>query len=213
MAISMLVNVQDRASSTLLALEGAMTPIALSKNIGEAEVKLFQNHFIHAPTNKYGYPTTGFWQRAARATNYTASAAGPVINVNQVGVRQRLSGGDIFPVNKQFLAIPARAEAYGKAPSEFDNLKVAFHNTGGRREAFALVEAAASQINYAKVKRGQVHRDFTVTQVGGGVYFWLVKSVHQNPDPTVIPDPRDIVQVAGETLDDIVQRIGRGGAA
>jgi hypothetical protein len=213
MAISLLVNVQDTATDTLVALDGVMTPLALSKNIGEAEVILFQNHFRNAPTNKYGYPSTGFWQRAARATNYTASNAGPVINVNQIGVRQRLQGGDIFPVEKNKLAIPAREEAYGKAPSEFDNLTVAWHNVGGQRSAFALVEAAASQITYGKKIKGQSNRDFTTHDLGGGVFYWLVNSVHQNPYPTVIPDQRDITQVARETLDSIVQRIGKGGAA
>lgn len=203
MAISVYVSIQDHATSVLTALEGAMTPRALAANIGEAEVKLFQRHLLNNPPNKQGWPSTGFWPAAARAVNYQATDAGPLININQQGVRQRLLGGMVRPVNKKFLAIPARAEAYGRAPSEFNNLKVAF----GRGGAFALVEAAASQITYGKKKKnGQ--RDFSVTQVGGGVFYWLVKFAEQHPDPTVIPDERDVIQVAGETMDRIVKRVG-----
>ena len=204
MAISVYVSIQDHATRVLTALEGVMTPRALAANIGEAEVKLFQRHLLNNPPNKYGYPSTGFWKDAARAVSYKATDAGPLISINQQGVRQRLQGGTIRPVNKKYLAIPARAEAYGKAPSEFNNLKVAYNRSG----AFALVEAAASQISYGRKDRKTGLRDRSITQVGGGVFYWLVKEAHQNPDPTVIPADEDIMQVARETMDRIVKRVG-----
>ena len=213
MAISASINIADTATPTLTALQNVMKPRAIAANIGEAEVLLFQNHFRNAPPNKYGYPSTGFWKGAVRATNYTATDAGVTINVNQVGVRQRYQGGDIYPTGgRKYLAIPARAEAYGKAPGEFNNLQLAFRRTGGRVQAFALVEAAATQIKLGrKNKSGQRSYDTQVT--GGGVYFWLVKHVHQNPDPSVIPDRRDMMHVAKETMDDIVERVSKNGGA
>lgn len=213
MAISAIISIQDTATPTLTALQGVMKPRALAANIGEAEVILFQNHFRNAPPNKYGYPSTGFWKDAVRATNYTASDFGVTINVNKIGVRQRLQGGDIFPVKGKYLAIPARAEAYGKAPGEFNNLQLAYRRTGGSAQAFALVEAAATQIKLGrKGKNGQ--RSYNTNVTGGGVYFWLVKSVHQKPDPTAVPHESEMLQVARETMDRIVERVSkRGGAA
>lgn len=204
MAISLLVNISDAATPALTALTGALKPRVIAASVGEAEVKLFQNHFLNAGANKNSWPTTAFWPRAARAVNFQASDNGVIISVNQQGVRQRYAGGDIFPTNgHQYLTIPARAEAYGKRAGEFNNLKVAF----SRGHAFALVEADATKIT--KGKKG----DFSTDTVGGGVYFWLVKSVHQQPDPTVLPDPRDIRDVAMGTINDIVERISNGGAA
>ncbi|HXI73455.1 MAG TPA: hypothetical protein VNN22_24190 [Verrucomicrobiae bacterium] len=214
MAISYAINIVDNVSPAMVALEGLFTPSQLAANIGEAEVNLFQNHFIHAPTNKYGYPTTGFWPAAARATNWSAVADGVNINVNQIGIRQRFMGGDIFPVHAKNLAIPARAEAYGKTPGEFNNLQLAWHRVGGRSEAFALVEAAATQVHLGrKGKNGARSYDTHVT--GGGVYFWLVKSVSQNPDPEVIPADEDILSVASDTVNEMIERASRdaGGAS
>jgi len=206
MAISAQVNITDLATPAITALEGAMEPKQIAAAIGEAEVTLFQKHFVNAGPNKQGWPSTDFWSRAAKATNAQASPNAVIISVAQVGVRQRLQGGDIFPTgDHQYLAIPARAEAYGRAPEEFDNLKVGY----SRRGAFALVENDATRINGGRQnKAGQ--RDFSTEVVGGGVFFWLVKSVHQEPDPTVIPDDRDIMQVASETLNAIIERVSGG---
>jgi hypothetical protein len=205
MAISAIVTIQgDTATPALTALLEAMDVRAISANVGEAEVILFQRHFGNAPENKMGWESTGFWKDAVRATNYQVVAGGVAIGVNQVGVRQRFAGGEIHPVKGNYLAIPARAEAYGKAPGEWDNLKVAF----GRNGAFALVEADATQITYGKKSRNTGLRDFTSETVGGGVYYWLVKSVYQAPDPSVLPADRDIQQVAEETINDLLKRVG-----
>ncbi len=214
MAITVLIKVtEDTAAPAIAALSGVMTVKQLSKNVGEAEVILFQNHFKNAPANKMGYPTTGFWKRAVRATNYQANDAGVVISVNQVGVRQRFLGGEIHPVKGKYLAIPARAEAYGKSPKEFDNLTVAF-GRGGR--PVALVEAAATKLTFGRKLKGQAgKRDFSTEATGGGVYFWLVKSVHQAPDATALPDPVEIQQLARETITRVIEDVskGTGGAA
>lgn len=191
MATTSLVRIEDTATPQLAALAEVMTLRQISKVVGEAEVLLFQNHFRNAPSNKNGWPTTSFWPRAAKATTYKPTEQGPLLTVAQQGVRQRYLGGDIRPTNgHQYLTIPARAEAYGKTAREFNNLKVAFN----RGKAFALVEANATQITWGKKDRKTGNRDFHTDTIGGGVMFWLVKSVHQNPDPEVLPADADIAQ-------------------
>lgn len=209
MAVTISIKVtENTARPALVALQGVMTVKQLSKNVGEAEVILFQSHFRNAPANKMGFPTTGFWKQAVRATNYQATDAGAVISVNQVGVRQRLLGGEIHPVNGKYLAIPARAEAYGKSPKEFDNLIVAFKG----RQPYALVEAAATKVKLGRKSRGTAGvRSYDTESTGGGVYFWLVKSVNQLPDPTAIPDEREIQQTAKETIASVIERVSKNG--
>lgn len=211
MAISLTIDIKDAATPALTALEGVLTERQMGASVGEAEVNLFQRHFLNNGANKHGWPTTAFWPRAAKATNWAlAGGFGVTINVNQIGVRQRYQGGDIFPtVGHQYLTIPAREEAYGRLAGEFSNLKVAY----SRGHAFALVEADATQIKYGKKNRKTGQRDVSTDTVGGGVYFWLVQSVHQAPDPTVIPDERDIYGVAKQTIGEMIDRVGNGGAA
>lgn len=211
MAISYAISVTDKVMPVFAGIENNFTQEKIAANIGEAEVNLFQNHFRNIGPNKYNYPTTAFWPRAAKATNWQPVAGGVTISVNQQGVRQRLQGGDIFPTDgKKYLTVPARAEAYGKVASEFSNLQLAYTRTGGSVHAFALVEAAASQLNYGKRNKATGQRDYSATEVGGGVYFWLVKSVHQNPDPTVIPADEDIQSVAYDTAFAMFKRIAGG---
>lgn len=216
MAVSAIISVAgDTASPAVAALLNEVAPERLHASVGEAAVILFQNHFRNAPTNKRGWESTGFWASAAKATNWKTSSVGVVINVNQVGVRQRLIGGTIRPTgSRKYLSLPAREAAYGRAPAEFDNLVLAFRNRAGKPEAFALVEAKATQITWsAKSKKTGQRKQLTRQSVGGAVMFWLVKEVTQTADPSVIPDERDITQEAREVLERIARRAGYGGAA
>ena len=214
MAISAIVTVTDTATPAITALQGVLNAKQIAASVGEAEVLLFQNHFRNAPSNKQGWPTTNFWPRAAKSTNWRAFENGVLINVNQQGVRQRLVGGEIHPgPGKKYLTIPARAEAYGKTAGEFNNLKLAFHRVGGQVKAFALVEADATVVKLGKKNRKTGERSYDTDVTGGGVFFWLVESVYQAPDHTVIPEDRDIQAVAMDTIKELVQQAGKGGAA
>ena len=124
-------------------------------------------------------------------------------------MRQRYEGGEINPTSGHVhLSIPARAEAYGHVPGDFTNLRLAFHRVGGRAQAFALVEADAAQgktNNRASSRRLLPGKD----TVGGGVYFWLVDSVYQEPNPDVIPDNREFAATAKDALEDLVKQFNR----
>lgn len=202
MAISNIVVVSDTATPALGKLLEVMDPKAIAANIGEAEVILFQNHFSQAPANKMGWHSTGFWPAAARATNYSVVPQGVTINVNKQGVRQRYAGGEIHPTGgHKYLTIPARSEAYGKRASEFTNLKVAF----GRNGPFALVEVDQTNLTFGR-KRKDGTRSRTANTVGGGVMFWLVKSVYQAPDASVLPSDSSVLQTAVTTTTDLLEQ-------
>jgi hypothetical protein len=178
--------------------------------IGTAVKKLFQDRFLALGSNKRGFPTTNFWPRAAKATNYQVLPDGVLITVSQQGVRQRLFGGEIHAVNKKYLAIPATAEAYGKSPREFSNLQFFRTKRGGglkaRREVAQLVGQIGGGKNKGKTKNiGSV--------LGEVVLFWLVKSVHQEPDPDVIPSEVQIRDTITVIVQDVVDRAMRKGGA
>ncbi len=200
------IDIQDHATAAVERLGGALSADRLGPMIGAAEVLLFQNHFRSLPDNRQGWPSTGFWGRAARATSWNLTGDGVVVSVNQQGVRQRYFGGVIEPVNAKFLTIPARAEAYGKRASEFNDLVPVFHRVGGQAVPWALVEAPQTTFSLGKRRKDGSRKVSDQTEIGGLVYFWLVKSVNQQADPDVLPSDAEVTETAVKAIEAAVVR-------
>ena len=100
----------------------------------------------------------------------------------------------------------------GRRPREFSNLEVIFFEHGG-----ALVERESTDISTAldrrKGREGQ-RRVKRGAERGGGVLFWLVPKVHQDPDDAVLPAARTLLNVVFDDVAEYVDRvISRGEAA
>jgi hypothetical protein len=205
------VDIRDNVTAAMKRFEQNIAPTHINTVIGAAEVRLFQNWFLSMPQNKRGWPSTGFWADAARATNYRVIADDVWISVNKLGVRQRYQGGEIHPTEGKYLTIPARSEAYGKRAREFDNLRLAFHRVAGTVEAYALVVAEAQEVSIGRKRKAGSRKVEGGGTVGDAVMFWLVKSVRQAADPDVLPPDNLIEATAIETINDAVDRAMRRG--
>lgn len=178
--------VEDNATPWLRELAGRVTPHRIATEAGPRGTRLVQRNFRSLGRNERGWPSTQFYGRAAEATNWQEGAGFFVIAVNQIGVRQRLLGGDIKPVKAGALTIPAIPQTYGKTAREFPNLEFGFlldPETGRMRPC--LKEKAESR----KQKRGNGKAAAVTT--GQVAFFWLSKGVHQDPDPRVMPSDAD----------------------
>lgn len=182
------------------AIRRAMLPA-----IGAAEVKLFQDNFLSLGTNKNNWPSTGFWAGAARSTNYDLLADAININVNQQGVRQRLEGGRINAKDGGWLTIPARQEAYGNRAREFNNLHFVFF----RSNLAALAENQSQDVSFGRTKKDGTRTVTAGEERGGGVMFWLVRSVNQEANPKVIPTEQQIIETATKTATGIIERAAK----
>jgi hypothetical protein len=191
MSLSISFEVRDFASPELLQKMDALSAKEMGHATGQFLAEVWRDWLADLPDNKMGWPSTGFWEKAARSVVWEVSHDGVLLSGDQQGLAQRYYGGDIEPLNEGGkLTIPAREEAYGKTASSFNNLKAVYRWVNGHPEAFALVEADATQIHYGrKLKGGQ--RDFSTQISGGLVMFWLVRSVHQEGNPNVVP-PLDL---------------------
>jgi hypothetical protein len=172
-------------------LDSSLRSGELYEEIGRDTVKLIRDNFYSLPSNERGFPTTHFWPRAAEATQYEAGQDAVRVTVNQVGVRQRLLGGEIDPVRAKFLTIPAIAETYGHRAADFSNLKIVrgpFQMYTGRIVSLALVPADWT-------------RDTSAPFSSAGVYFWLVSHVSQDPNPDVLPSDDEILDAALSAVD------------
>lgn len=206
MALSTSISIRDQATPDLQRMITALDQEKLKPEIGRAEVNLFKAHFYNlnsSRANKLGGKRTHFYSQAAKSTQYHVQSDGVRVSVNHVGIRQRLQGGIIKPQGgKKYLTIPAISETYGKRAREFSNLVAVFTGPGKGM----LVEAAATKVSFGK--KGAKAKG----QVGGRVFYWLVKSVNQKPDPSVVPDRQAILQTAQEAVRKAYERsVRRGG--
>jgi len=214
--VSFTIDITDRATP---AVEGALSELQLAgvkPAIGRAVVRLVQQHFLRlnaSRANPLGGPRSNFYAQAARSTRYDVLTDGVIVSVSQVGIRQRLEGGEIVPRNVKYLTIPAIAEAYGKRAREFPNLVIMWRRIAGERRAIALVEAPATKLEFGK-KRKDGTRGVKTDSVGGKIFFWLVKSVTQKPDPTLLPSDQEMIDAAtsgaNEYFRALLQRIAQG---
>lgn len=199
------VDIKDQVTEALKGFQQDIAPAHINPAIGAAVVLLFQNWFLSMPPNKLGWPSTGFYAGAARATHFSVLADNVLISVAQLGMRQRLEGGEIHPTgDKKYLTIPAREEAYGKRAGEF-NLRVLFRRDGSGVHAWALAEYAYSEVSFGKARKDG-SRKVTPGDEHGAIMFWLVKSVTQQPDPSVLPPDNVILATVIETIDSAVAR-------
>jgi hypothetical protein len=122
MSFSLTMTVADAATPAVERLAKNLTSQRLAAAVGPACARVVQRHLRGLGANKRGWPTTNFYPRAAKATNWRPDTEGALISVNQVGMRQRYHGGPISPVKKRMLAIPISPVSYGHLPSDFKDL-------------------------------------------------------------------------------------------
>ncbi len=171
---------------------------------------LVRNHLFALDAerpNALGGTRTHFYASAAKSvTEPVQAGAGAKFTITKTGLAQRWLGGVIKAGQgessasgkaTQYLAIPARAEAYGKAPGEFNDLEFV-KLKGGRG---MLVQTLQTQLKFGRKNKAGV-RKVSGTTVGGLVMFWLVKEVNQKPDPTVMPTEAEIAEAARYEMND-----------
>lgn len=173
------VDIRDDVSEAVKGLSVRLAPRRIAAALGAPIQLLFQEHFMSLGPNKNSWPSTGFWQKAARACNYSILADGVQVNVNHLGVLQRLKGGETKRVTTSWLTIPARQEVYGKRAREIPNLVFRLF----RWDLAALVEEDFQEVKFGrkrkdgsqKVKPGEVH--------GGGGLFLAEEERHAESQP------------------------------
>jgi hypothetical protein len=196
----------DKATPGLMRLRAAMSA-SLQRNsrVANAALPVFRARLQHMAAtnhNPFGVPG-GFWNRMlsgtrAGATEQEAYIAMPA----EVGLR--VHGGTVRPKAKQYLAIPARGEAYGQSPRDFANLKVVrFYGSG----ALALVQKAET----VRKKGARKRKDgsYATERVGGGVFYWLKKSATIAANPDILPTPAEVSDTVWPRLEAYLRNAAR----
>lgn len=197
--MSLAVTITDNATPWLNYLAKHLSEPALQHEVGGEVTRLLLDHLTALDSerpNALGGRRTHFYARAGKATSYAIHDNGVTISVNQIGIAQRYFGGTIEPgPGKKYLTIPARAEAHGRRAGEFNNLEVLF----GKNGPYALAERQATSFSIRSRTDKSGNRQSKIANrqsVGSGIFYWLVKSVTQDPDSTVLPNESAILNSA-----------------
>jgi len=212
------IDIKDEVTGLVKDVEEAFESRRINPQIGTAMVRLFQDHFRTLPASQSGFPSQHYWGEAAKSMSFVVTADGVKLSSSLPGLNMHVTGipAIIRPINAKNLAIPARAEAYGRRPREFANLRVAFRKVGGHLEAFALVEGAGEQRGkpqHALQIKG-IKGDKKVGQAWtGAVVYWLKKEVHTHRYPGVIPTEeqmrQEAIRIAQQQVDQVKARNAR----
>lgn len=173
MSVAVEVKVSDAAAPAIQKAIQAMQPGALQKRVGPACAGVTRSWLRGRPSNKRGWPTTNFYQRASKATTWSATEDGVVISINQIGIRQRYHGGPIRPVTAKALTIPISSQAYGKRASDFPGAFMIKTPKGSY-----IVQYSGGNTPKGRFKKQAATLEFL---------FKLSLGVNQKPDPTVLP--------------------------
>lgn len=190
------VTIKLPPSPRLINLMAGIDRKEYQKPMGNAAVLILKEHFaqMSADQNEHhsawmvGALPSGLYTKFSDATNFAPSDSGIVASINHPAVRQRLQGGTIRPRNATCLTIAANAYAYGKRASSVGvSLKFMFaYDELTRHWRPALVAPDAVTKDTGKARKDGTRRQRTIRP--SGIYYWLVKSVTQGPNPGVLPD-------------------------
>jgi hypothetical protein len=205
---------RDEATAAILRLKAAITLPKLQDAVGTRLKRLTQDHLRSLPNNAQGWPSSGFWEGAARGTGWEPASEGIIVTVDNRehpgAMRFRFNGGvdgDItINMKDKLLTIPARAEFYGFRATGFTNLKFVMFKSGAK--ALVIGTGGAGKVNFETGNESDVKG--AGARSAGVVAFWLVESVTQKANPRIVPSGEQYVAEAKRAVMDLIARQGRG---
>lgn len=208
MASSAITITVERGSAESVAALGPDFVLGLRKVMARAINNRLIEHMDKLEAerpNALGGTRTHFYGQVRDSLASTEPSVGSdgdvTISINQVGFAQRYFGGTITPTQgRKYLTIPARAEAYGRRASDFNDLHFVKTAAGGM-----LVQNEQQAIKIGRPRKDGSRKLTPGAESGGGVMFWLKTSVTQQPDPSVLPPDEAILAAATEAGDEYAE--------
>ena len=191
----------------LIDLQGAKAYKVASVAMGEA----VRSHFVARDLvpNKRGWPKTHFYDRARKQTHFASTASEASVSVSLVGFATHFLGKPevIKPVNGKYLTLPAIPQAYGRRAREFSDLvfRMVPDMQGGSRPA--LVRAQQTVFSLGRRRKDGTRSIKNPIEVGGEVYFWLVRSVKPKPHPEAFPTDQVLQEAIVRELNAFVESL------
>jgi hypothetical protein len=194
------VTVKDTASDYLARLARGLEAQEYGEAVGRAGVRALENNFrdkdqdpqSHRTARDLGASPSGLYAQMVKHLSHSTTREGVLLSINHAAAAQRYFGGTITPTGgRKYLTIPAIAEAYGvkatDAPVGLEPI-FAWSRSEGRARVIGLRQADAKPKKGRRFKKRAKDSTDNYFAEKGAVWYWLVESVTQRPDPTVLPD-------------------------
>lgn len=202
----MQITVTDEATPALRGylarLRGAAAREELHRTMAFGVERVVRRHLrtnYATKRNALGGTSTGFWKKAIESTVVSADGVAGTMTIQERGVALRYFGGTVVPTRRNYLTIPAAAEAHGKRAKEV---------SGGYAKQEWLFNRAGKPFAIAE----KVKVDKQGRQTGGRVLFWLTKSTTHRPDKNVLPTEGAMVRAAAKAAEGYVAGLAGMGA-
>lgn len=198
MSLHLSVELRDNVVPEVERRLARLHPDRLHQVLSEPMRVFWRNRLRGLGKNKRGWPSTGFWESAARSVQAVSTPGALVLRCAKLGVRQRWLGGPIKPQRAQALAIPISPVSYGHRPSEFPGLFLIRTARGAYLVQHAeSVSAATGRLIKRERGGGNERRR---RRAGLAFLFKLSKGVVQKGDPRVVPTADEFTEVALATV-------------
>ena len=193
-----LLNIKLKSSNTATpALETLRTTLkkreGFHKKLAGTLEDVTRDHIRSAATTRHKTATrlsaspTGYLTRLAETTETHSDNQGVVIRISGAIFRRVLGPVVVQPVQRKWLAIPARADAYGRRPGEFSNLRfVKFSETLAALVDGGITSGYKSRAQKKKPKKAKPHKPRALKR-DDKIAFWLKKKTTLPQDRELIP--------------------------
>ncbi|MDE2105147.1 MAG: hypothetical protein KGL39_48415 [Patescibacteria group bacterium] len=205
----------DEATPLFERVRSAATAKGLALVAARAVGGLVKEHLYGLDNQRHRFGSH-FYRQAGDSVTTGYAPQGAFVAITQTGFRQRLNGGTITPKNGVYLTIPAAPEAYGHRAREFPDLDFAYvHDPDTDSLRPALVRRAQTKIRHRRVKGEGGATTFKASAIATlmpEVMYWLVRSVEQQPDPTVLPYAEQMTARGVAAINTRLQRLSNRAA-
>lgn len=185
----------DATGRNLQALSARLAnPDGLSKVVGRLGVNLLKDHFRsrNATPNKLGGRRTNYWQRVADSVQDPRVGNGEVrISINEPTFAQKVFGGTITPKAAKALTIPVNPAAHGVTAAVLES------EIGTK--LFLVKKNGGSALGVLAARLGE-SKELTV-------FYVLVASVDQAPDPDALPPFESFASALVKKAEEYVARV------
>lgn len=198
MSVALNISVQDFATPEIEAKLKKCSPRRLGALVGRPMMEFWRNRLASLGTNRRGWPSTRFYERAARAVTFVPQENGLLLQVDHLGLRQRWKGGPIKPVYKKALAIPISPVSYGKQPKDFPNLFLMQTRKGAYlvQSGETLSTTKAGRTRLTGIGRSGGGNSSRRQRASLNFLFKLSLGVVQQPNDEVVPTTEEFMEVA-----------------
>lgn len=202
MSVAVQYDVRDYATKAIEVKLAKCSPRWLGAIIGRPLAEFWRNRLASLGTNKRGWPSTKFYERAARSVTHLPSDEGVTLRADHQGLRQRWRGGRITAVNARMLTIPISPVSYGHRASEFPGAFLLRTKKGAFIVQAGESLSEAGRLGKTKNAGGHARRRLRAAL---NFLFVLKRSVDQAGDDRVVPTNDEFAEVAMARIEEAIK--------